>query len=149
MRTDHGALTWLQQFRNPEGQLARWLEKLQEFQLSIIHRLGRKHSNADALSRLPCQQCGREFHTSSTPVGMLTSSDITCGYSPQQLRDMQLTDEYIGQLLQAKESNVQPSTNFAKSRPIAFCRLLQQWELLVTVSGVLYRQFIHLSDNLN
>ena len=28
IRTDHGALTWLQEFRNPEGQLARWMEKL-------------------------------------------------------------------------------------------------------------------------
>ena len=105
--------------------------------------------NADALSRLPCQQCGRVSHTSSTPVGMLTSSDITCGYSPQQLRIMQLTDECIGQLLRAKETNMQPSTNFAKSQPIAFRRLLQQWEQLVIVSGVLYRQFIHPSSDLN
>ena len=26
LRTDHGSLTWLQNFREPEGQLARWLE---------------------------------------------------------------------------------------------------------------------------
>ena len=25
VRTDHGALKWLLKFRNPEGQLARWL----------------------------------------------------------------------------------------------------------------------------
>ena len=29
--TDHSLLTWLQSFRDPEGQLARWLEKLQQF----------------------------------------------------------------------------------------------------------------------
>ena len=28
VRTDHGALKWLLKFRNPEGQLARWLELL-------------------------------------------------------------------------------------------------------------------------
>ena len=44
IRTDHGALTWLQEFRNPEGQLARWLEKLQEYQFTIVHRPGKKHS---------------------------------------------------------------------------------------------------------
>ena len=49
--------------------------------------------NAYVLSRLPCQLCGKVSHTSSTLVGMLTSSDMSCGYSPQQLRDMQLTDE--------------------------------------------------------
>jgi hypothetical protein len=26
IRTDHGALNWLRNFKNPEGQLARWLE---------------------------------------------------------------------------------------------------------------------------
>ena len=26
LRTDHGSLTWLQNFKDPEGQLARWLE---------------------------------------------------------------------------------------------------------------------------
>jgi len=59
LRTDHGSLTWLQSFKEP-GQLARWLEKLQEYQFTIVHRQGKKHANADALSRLPCTQCKRE-----------------------------------------------------------------------------------------
>ena len=62
LRTDHGALTWLQQFKEPEGQLARWLEKLQKYNFTIFHRPGRKHGNADSLSRYPCQQCGKESH---------------------------------------------------------------------------------------
>ena len=37
VRTDHGALTWLQNFKSPEGQLAKWLEKLQEYQFTIDH----------------------------------------------------------------------------------------------------------------
>ena len=53
IRTDHGVLTWLQNFKSPEGQLARWLEKLQEYQFIIVHRPGRKHNNTDALSRAP------------------------------------------------------------------------------------------------
>ena len=31
LRTDHGSLVWLRNFKEPEGQLARWLEKLQEY----------------------------------------------------------------------------------------------------------------------
>jgi len=36
----------------PKGRLARWVMGLQEFQFSIEHRPGRRHANADALSRL-------------------------------------------------------------------------------------------------
>jgi hypothetical protein len=54
LRTDHGSLRWLFQFREPEGQLARWLEKLSIFQFTIEHRAGTKHGNCDAMSRIPC-----------------------------------------------------------------------------------------------
>lgn len=56
VRTDHGALRWLLSFKNPEGQLARWLELLGTYDFNIEHRPGKKHTNADALSRRPCHQ---------------------------------------------------------------------------------------------
>jgi transposase InsO family protein len=57
LRTDHAALRWLQHTPDPIGQQGRWLEKLAEFDFEILHRPGRKHGNADALSRKPCRQC--------------------------------------------------------------------------------------------
>ena len=51
VRTDHGSLVWLMNFKNIEGQLARWLEELQEYDMEVLHRAGRAHGNADALSR--------------------------------------------------------------------------------------------------
>ncbi|KRZ81763.1 Retrovirus-related Pol polyprotein from transposon 17.6, partial [Trichinella sp. T8] len=59
-RTDHNSLRWLRNFREPEGQVARWLERLAEFDFEVVHRAGRKHQNADALSRRVCKQCGLE-----------------------------------------------------------------------------------------
>ena len=56
--TDHNSLRWLQSFKDPEGQVARWLEILSEYDFTVLHRPGWKHSNADALSRMPCKQCG-------------------------------------------------------------------------------------------
>lgn len=53
LRTDHSSLRWLHNFSGLEGQLARWLEQLANFQYKIIHRPGKQHANADALSRLP------------------------------------------------------------------------------------------------
>ena len=40
-------------------QLARWLEKLQEVQFTVVHHPGRAHANADALSRQPLRHCGK------------------------------------------------------------------------------------------
>ena len=73
LRTDHGFLTWLQGFKEPEGQLARWRERLQEFNLKIIHHCGKQHRNADALSRRPRQQCGRTHEGGETESGDLFS----------------------------------------------------------------------------
>ena len=57
IRTDHGALRWLTNFKNPEGQTARWIEILDTYDYEIQHRPGKNHQNADALSRRPCTAC--------------------------------------------------------------------------------------------
>lgn len=54
VRTDHGALRWLFNFKEPEGQLARWLETLSSYDFDIVHRPGRLHGNGDGMSRVPC-----------------------------------------------------------------------------------------------
>ncbi|KRZ01077.1 hypothetical protein T11_14469 [Trichinella zimbabwensis] len=43
VRTDHGSLTWQRNFKEPEGQVARWLENFAAFDFEVIHRLCRKH----------------------------------------------------------------------------------------------------------
>ena len=67
IRTDHGALRWLMQFKHPEAQVARWIEVLDTYSFEIEYRPGRNHGNADALSRIPCEgmncvQCERMEH---------------------------------------------------------------------------------------
>ena len=57
IRTDHGALRWLMNFKNPKGQTARWIEVLGTYDYEIRHRPGRLHQNADGLSRRPCVEC--------------------------------------------------------------------------------------------
>lgn len=54
VRTDHASLRWLMQFKTPEGQIARWIQQLQEYQFEVQYRPGPKHRNADAMSRRPC-----------------------------------------------------------------------------------------------
>jgi hypothetical protein len=74
VRTDHGSLTWLLRFKQINGQLARWLEELSQFDMTIVHRPGRLHNNADAMSRLPDpgDHCDC-YHAGCTP------EDLPCG----------------------------------------------------------------------
>ena len=55
LRTNHAAIRWMLEKPVVQGQYARWLTVL-----SIEHRPGNRHSNADGLSRIPCRQCGRD-----------------------------------------------------------------------------------------
>jgi hypothetical protein len=54
--TDHGSLRWLFNFKQPVGQVARWLEFLGAYRFRIVHRPGVKHLNADSLSRYPLEE---------------------------------------------------------------------------------------------
>ena len=56
IRTDHGSLTWLFNFKEPEGQIARSLQLLSTYDFAIQHCPGSSHKNADALSRRPCKE---------------------------------------------------------------------------------------------
>ncbi|UYV69241.1 hypothetical protein LAZ67_6002959 [Cordylochernes scorpioides] len=59
--TDHSALTWLANVRDPCSRLTRWGLKLMEHDFEIVHRAGRKNVAPDALSRNP-------FHKNDTNV---------------------------------------------------------------------------------
>ena len=145
LRSDHGSLTWLRNFKEPEGQLARWLEKLQEYDFTIVHRPGQRHSNADALSRLPCQQCGRQQHKwegEEAQVNIITGNVHTLvGRSLQELQELQVQDTHIGPVLRWLEKGEQPDTNNSRSLPPHTRRLIQQWDQLVLKDGVMWRRF--------
>ena len=51
--TDHKALKWLQDIKQPNGKLARWILKLEEYDYTIEHLPGIMVQHADALSRAP------------------------------------------------------------------------------------------------
>lgn len=55
--TDHSALIWLFKQPNLTGRLARWILKLQQFDINIFHIKGRNNVVPDALSRIPEKTC--------------------------------------------------------------------------------------------
>ncbi|CAK1586146.1 unnamed protein product [Parnassius mnemosyne] len=81
LRTDHAALKRLLQFKNPEGQVARWIELLQEYDFVIEHRSGKSHGNADALSRRTCPEdcmhCTRQEGKEVVSVRILKTDQLS------------------------------------------------------------------------
>ena len=59
VRTDHASLTWLMNFKEPTGMLARWLSMLGNYDFEIQYRKGVSHGNADGLSRQVSRKCKR------------------------------------------------------------------------------------------
>ena len=53
VHTDHNALRWLMNVKDPTGRLARWSLFLQQYDFEIQHRAGKNNANADGLSRRP------------------------------------------------------------------------------------------------
>ena len=60
-------------FKEHGGQVARWLESLAEYDFEIEHRSGKKHQNADALSR---PEESRQVTSDSVP--QRTVEELAC-----------------------------------------------------------------------
>ncbi|GFT98288.1 retrovirus-related Pol polyprotein from transposon 17.6 [Trichonephila clavipes] len=101
LRTDHASLTWLMNFRNTEGQVARWIQRLNEYYFDIRHRKGSSHGNADALSRRPCPEncrhCSRLETKYDYAIRQITTSTATPPdpWSDEKVREDQMADPDI------------------------------------------------------
>ncbi|UYV85033.1 hypothetical protein LAZ67_X004344, partial [Cordylochernes scorpioides] len=132
IRIDLAALTWLLRMKNPEGQVARWLEKLQQYHFQIKHRPGRKHNNADALSRRPCGDCKHceridEHEVTSRRTTMVPSNDWTA----ESCRTIQQRDPNIGPILEWKErGNERQSWEVISDKSPELKTLWSQWDSL-------------------
>ena len=141
VRTDHNALKWLKIFKEPEGQVARWLQVLSEYNFQVNHRPG-KHLNADALSRNICQQCGKE----EQEAGVSHYTSVSTVNTPKQA-----WDTHSFKLQQQADSNLQQMTKWLNDNtlPLSFPKcastdlqaLWNQRHSLKVINGVLYRQW--------
>ena len=71
VQSDHQPLKWLFKLKEPTGEVARWLELLQSYDLVIDCRAGQQHGNADGMSRVPCHpmSCSCLFDQDDLPCG--------------------------------------------------------------------------------
>ncbi|XP_076851923.1 heat shock 70 kDa protein 12B [Brachyhypopomus gauderio] len=150
LRTDHASLQWLLNFREPEGQLARWLARLQEFNFVVEHRPGRIHGNADALSRRPCashdcKHCQRAEGKAET-VGVCAAVGRTAVAPPvspcistAELAAAQRADPDLAWALDALEAAAVPDWDDVVRRGPVAKALRSNWDSLRIAGGVLHR----------
>ena len=98
----------------------------------VVHRSGRNHGNADALSRsrLPPEQ---DVNV-NTLLGLVVSerSIYTTASAPGQ--------EYIGPVYQAMQDGSKPGPETTQGGSRELLQLIEQWDQLTLKDGVLYRQ---------
>ncbi|KAI5743998.1 hypothetical protein M8J77_024652 [Diaphorina citri] len=145
LRTDHAALKWLLNFKNPEGQVARWIELLQNYDFEIQHRSGKAHGNADALSRRPCnpdcKHCTRMEDKQIVTDVRLISVEPEPGWTNDELRKEQLEDDDISPVLTWKEREEKPRWKDISNKSEVTKSYLTQWDSLILESGVLKRKW--------
>ena len=143
LRTDHAALKWLLQFKSPEGQVARWLEQLQEFNFVTEHRSGKIHSNADALSRRPCpeecQHCSK--HETRDEVKLIRTHGIVDEWTNDSMKRAQEEDIDLQPILGWLQSGVKPQWSDISAYSPATKSYWAQWDSLTLDNGVLYRKW--------
>ncbi|GFV58535.1 retrovirus-related Pol polyprotein from transposon 17.6 [Trichonephila clavipes] len=114
LQTDHASFTWLLNFKNSEGPIARWIQRLQEYDIEVRHRKGSAHGNADALSRRPCPEsckyCSRiekKFGVIGPIVRQVTTPSTLAldPWSDESVRKDQLADPEIKPIIECKESS--------------------------------------------
>ena len=167
LRTDHAALRWLLNFRCSEGQTARWLQELQQYDFKVEHRRGVRHNNADALSRRPClssdcRHCARletkeelqreeeehgEYFSYQT-VGTTEIDAHSKTWSHEELREAQTHDADLHPILEWKEEGeTRPPWQTAAPYSETTKSYWSQWESLLLQKGVLYRCLLYTSPS--
>ena len=160
VRTDHGALRWLTNFKDPQGQVARWLEVLGTYTFDIQHRPGLRHGNADALSRGPCRQCGmtdteedlnqcmvvtrsmaKEAEKNSPQEAPATSWLGEGPLSKESLIQAQSEDPVISRLMTWKNAGEKPTWEEIAAEGSALKTYWAQWDSLCLHEGLLCREF--------
>ena len=148
LRVDHLALTYLRRTPEPMGQAARWLEYIEEYDFTMIHRPGSAHGNCDALSRRPpdreedggldglfseCRRLRKQY-----AAEVETDIELT----PAVISEAQLSDPALTPLISVlKVLGPRPAWSEMQSASEETRALWAQFESLKFCENLLYREF--------
>ncbi|GFY05467.1 hypothetical protein TNCV_218491 [Trichonephila clavipes] len=118
LRTDNASLTWLLNFKNSEGQIARWIQRLQEIE--------------------------KKFRVKDPIVRQVTAPSISAldPWSDESVRKDQLADPEIKPITEFKvSSDEKPSWQDIATFHPTTKRYWAPWDSLHLRNGVLYRKW--------
>ncbi len=156
LRTDHSSLRWLTSFKEPEGQVARWIAVLSTYNYDLQYRPGKNHGNADALSRKNCPQCQRIAQKNEVtglaasvnlvqldnmpiehPVAAIEEFPTKREWSNAELSQAQATDPELRWIFKQFSSGRRPQPEDLLGRSPAERFYCTRWEALRLTEGVL------------
>ncbi|KAK4309250.1 hypothetical protein Pmani_007956 [Petrolisthes manimaculis] len=149
IRTDHAALRWLKTLKVPEGQLARWLGRLEQYNYHVEHRPGRVHINADSLSRRPClPDCNHCARRDPDPVcrRLFVAQDLQ--EADNKWRKSQREDSDLTPVIRWLEAGPErPNWEEVAAESTTTKCLEEQWETLRLDRGILSKHWVSTGES--
>jgi hypothetical protein len=103
-------------FKNLEGQLARWLEELSQYNMEVVHRKGKDHADADALSRIPDELVYCECYSARKNIALLLCGG--CAYCVRAQRQWGEFEENVDDVTSLSPPTVHLSSQMSISNII-------------------------------
>ena len=154
IRTDHASLRYIKTTRDLPSQFHRWVMQMEEFSYDIEVRKGVLHSNADAMSRIPCdmKQCicrGVEelekvhgLEDSGAAEALVNVIAYQPKYTQEEMAAAQRADPDIGPLYKAKvDDNKRPEWNAISGESPAAKAYMSEWRRVEVHNNIIYRRW--------
>jgi hypothetical protein len=148
LQTDHKALVSMRSMQNPSSRLMRWSLLLQEYDFEIVHKKGKEHTNADALTRAPFIQedlSRRESEGSHSVAVLATGGELPRSEEEiqrkgegilQRIASLQREDPVLREIIQYLEKGDLPEDSKRARRIVA-----EAGQMWIDKEGRLFRQW--------
>lgn len=169
LRTYNAAITWMKNLKKPTGQTARWLQEIETYNLTVIHRARKKHYNVDALSRRSCSSCKRQKNKELLEVTVTRSravirhgyamllavklintfllltmaSSLMAGHLILFVRPNYSTKNFFLLFITKEADEPRPAWNQVSYGLATMKTIWRLWNRLVVYRGILCRQFLN------
>ena len=135
-------------------QLARWLTLIEQYDYEVVHRSGKKHGNADGLSRRPeATESDLNSEPNNAPCDRVNKIDlrirlITEAVEPSLVREnlpeLQRADPELGRIIQLRLTCTdRPTIAELHEDSEITKKLAKSWEYWEVLNNLVYRRFVN------